>query len=74
MCTPREKKLEEKNSKLQQELSLSRKENKLLKSKLSTSERKRKKLMADRDKKKPILAAYHCNLLNDTSFLNLSYR
>jgi hypothetical protein len=46
-----EKKQEEKNFKLQQQLALSKKENRCLKNKLVTSERKRKLLIEERKKK-----------------------
>ena len=55
MRISKEQKQEEKIFKLQQELDLSKKENKSLKNKLATSERKRKSLMGDRGKKTPYI-------------------
>ena len=52
MRISKEQKQEEKIFKLQQELDLSKKENKSLKNKLATSERKRKSLMGDSRKRK----------------------
>ena len=66
MCISVEKKLEKENSELQRQLDFSRQANRSLKAKLkanerklSTSERKRKSLMDDRNKqKKALMEAY----------------
>ena len=63
--------LQQANAKLKQQLELSKKEVKSLKNKLSTSERKRKLLKEDCDKKKVVTKSYLYSLLNDISSLNL---
>jgi len=63
--------LQQANAKLKQQLELSKKEVKSLKNKLSTSERKRKLLKEDCDKKKVVTKSYLYSLLNDINSLNL---
>jgi predicted RNase H-like nuclease (RuvC/YqgF family) len=64
-----EEKLKRKNDDLKKELELSKKKVKSLASKLSTSERKRKLLIENGDKKK--VATYPYAQLNDINIQNL---
>jgi len=67
----KEEKQQEKISKLQRQLEDSKKRIKSLENKLSTSERKRRILKTDSDKKKANTESCLYSLLNDINTLNL---
>jgi septal ring factor EnvC (AmiA/AmiB activator) len=71
MPVSKEEKQQEKLSKLQEQLALTRKKIKSLENKLSTSERKRKSLLDERSKKKESTLISLSRLLNDINTLNL---
>jgi len=70
MRHPREEKRREEISQLKQQLEISKKKIQSLENRLFTSEKKRKSLLEDRDKKKST-DVYLYNLLNDINTLNL---
>jgi predicted RNase H-like nuclease (RuvC/YqgF family) len=74
MRTFKGQKQEAKIFKLQHELDLSKKENKSLKTKLATSERKRKSLMEESGKKNSVPQVFPFSLSNDINLPNLLFR